>query len=164
MRAPYMYIASICLVVTGLIAVAFLYTTEPRTIAEVATKGQVAIGTYQVDKPEFANGLSSFRREDYAGARAAMDRADPERRDPAVQFYVAYSYYRQGWGRISNDDTLFQAGLAAVNRTIAVEPTFRTSDEGLQMKTATELRTELEEGLKLTPSDFNPLRVVRARK
>jgi hypothetical protein len=164
MRRPYIYLLSIAIVIVGLTMNAFLYTTAPRTLAEVATKGQVAIGTYQIDKQEFANGLASFRREDYPGARVAMDRADPEKRDATVQFYVAYSYYRQGWGRISNDDALFQSGLVAVNRTIAIDPSFRTNDEGLQMKTAAELKTELEEGLKVTPSDFNPLRIVRERK
>ncbi len=54
-----------------------------------------------------------FRAEDYIGARAAFDRVDPEKRDANTQFYIGYSYYRQGWSRLSNDDTLFKLGLDA---------------------------------------------------
>ena|SRR2546421_12902040 len=164
MRPPYIHIISIAIVILGMTFVGFVYLTAPRTFSEVATKGEVAIGTYHVDQKEFETGLISFRRDDFAEARAAFDRADPEKRDPNVQFYIAYSYYRQGWGRLSNDDALFSAGLEAVNRVIVIDPNYRTSDEALQMKTAAELKTELEEGIKITPSDFNPLRVLRERK
>jgi len=164
MRPAHSYIACIVLVVIGLGFIGFLYMTQPRTLAEVATKSQVAIGTYQINKAEFDRGLIDFRRDDFAGARAAFDRADPEKRDANVQFYVAYSYYRQGWGRLSNDDALFTQGLEAVNRVIALDPTYRTTDEGLQMKTPSELKTELEEGTRITPSDFNPMLVFRERK
>jgi hypothetical protein len=164
MKERYIQILGIGIVVVGLVFIAFLYWTEPRSLAEVATKGQVAIGAYEIDKAEFARGLDLFRKEDFTGARVAFDRADPEKRDAATQFYKAYSYYRQGWGRLSNDDALFTPGLEAANRAIALDPKFRAADQALAMKTATELKTELEEGLKLTPSDFNPLRLTRERK
>src|SRR6185369_16195606 len=122
MRPTYLHTASIILVVIGIGFIGFLYFTQPKTLAEVATKSQVAIGAYQIDKTEFDRGLVDFRRDDFPGARAAFDRSDPERRDPNVQFYVAYSYYRQGWGRVSSDDALFQQGLTAVDRVIALQP------------------------------------------
>ncbi|MEQ1645284.1 MAG: hypothetical protein ABL959_17675, partial [Pyrinomonadaceae bacterium] len=78
-----------------------------------------------------------------------------------TQFYIAYSYYRQGWGRVSNDDALFKSGLEAVTR---VDPNFRSTDAALQMKTPAELKFELEEGLKLTASDFNPMKLTKERK
>ena len=164
MNEKYIQIIGIFLTLTGFVVVTFLYWTEPRSLAEVTTKGQVALGAYEIIKAEFDLGLASFRREEFPSARAAFDRADPEKRDAATQFYTAYSFYRQGWGRFSNDDALFQSGIAAVNRAIAADPNFRTADETLSIKTPAELKTELEEGLKITASDFNPLKFARERK
>lgn len=164
MNEKYIQIIGILLAVGGFIFITFLYWTEPRSLAEVTTKGQVALGTYEIDRAEFDQGLANFRRDEFLAARAAFDRADPEKRDAATQFYTAYSFYRQGWGRFSNDDALFQSGVEAVNRVIAIEPNYRTSDETLVMKTPAELKNELEEGLKITVSDFNPLRLTRERK
>jgi len=65
---------------------------------------------------------------------------------------------------LSNDDALFAAGLDAANRAIALDSKFSAADGALALKTATELKAEFEEGLKLTPSDFNPLRLTRERK
>ena len=90
--------------------------------------------------------------------------ADPEQRDAATQYYIAYSYYRQGWGRLTNDDALFSQGLASVNRVISIEPNFRSDDADLKMKSPYELKQELEEGLKFTMSDLNPMRLTRERK
>jgi hypothetical protein len=155
---------TIAITVVGFVIIGFLYVSQPRSLAEVTTKSQVALGTYEINKGEFARGLTAFKSEDLAGARMAFDRADIEKRDAATQFYIAYSFYRQGWGRLSNDDALFTSGLAAADRVIKLDPNFRTSDETLGIKTATELRTEFEDGLKLTPSDFNPLKLARERK
>ena len=154
----------IVLVFAGFIFVAFLYWTEPRSLAEVTTKSQVALGTYEINKDDFTRGLTLFKNDDFIGARIAFDRADPEKRDANTQFYFAYSFYRQGWGRLSNDDSLFKPGLDAVNRVIALDPNFRTNDEMLVMKTPSELKYDLEEGLKITPSDFNPMKLIRERK
>jgi len=164
MKEPHIHILGIVLTVVGFLFIAFLYATEPRSLAEVTTKGSVVIGTYEINKAEFDAGLASFRRENFPEARAAFDRADPEKRDAATQFYAAYSYYRQGWGRLSNDDALFTSGIEAVDRVTAIDPNYRSSDASLVMKTAGELRSELDEGLKLTASDFNPMRVARERK
>ncbi len=164
MNEKHIQILGIALVVAGLGFISFVYMTQPRTLAEVATKGSVAIGTYQINKEEFARGLGQFRAEDFAGARLAFDRADPEKLDAETQFYIAYSYYRQGWGRVSNDDVLFAKGIESVDRAIAVSPNFRSDDSTLLIRSPTELRTELEEGIRLTPSDLNPLKLIRERK
>lgn len=164
MNQKYIHILSIALVIAGFAFVTFLYWAEPKTLAEVTTKGAVIVGTYEVKKVEFDQGLASFRLDKLPDARAAFERADPEKRDAATQFYVAYSYYRQGWGRVSNDDDLFKLGLAAVERLIAVTPSFRTTDETLVIKTPAELKNEFEEGLKITPDDFNPMKLTRDRK
>ena len=164
MKTRYIHISGIFITLAGFVLIAFLYWTEPRTLAEVSTKGSVAIGTYSVDRAAFEQGLASFRKDAFPDARAAFDRADPEKRDAATQFYIAYSYYRQGWGRLSNDDTLFTPGLAAADRVMTIDPNFRSSDTTLTMKTAAELKNELEDGLKITPSDFNPMKLTRERK
>ena len=161
MKEKHIQILGIAGVVVGLTFIAFLYWSQPRTLAEVATKGSVAIGTYEVNKMEFDAGLAAFRQDQVVAARAAFERADPEKRDAATQFYIAYTYYRQGWGRVSNDDALFKSGLEAVNR---VDTNFRSTDASLQMKTAAELKSEFEEGLKLTASDFNPMKLTKERK
>jgi tetratricopeptide (TPR) repeat protein len=164
MQDKYIHILSIALVTGALVFIAFLYWSEPRSLAEVATKGQVATGTYSVDKAEADRGIASFNSERFDEARAAFARADPERRDPAVQFYMAYSYYRQGWGRVYNDDALFKQGLDAVNHVIDLDPNYRTQDASLGVKTPADLKHELEEGLKLTASDLNPMKLMRERK
>lgn len=164
MNQKYIHILSIALVIAGSAFITFLYWAEPKTLAEVTTKSSVIIGTYEINKTEFDLGLTSFRQDKFPDARAAFERADPEKRDVATQFYVAYSYYRQGWGRVSNDDDLFKLGLAAAERLIAVNPSFRATDESLVMKTAAELKNEFEEGLKITPDDFNPMKLTRERK
>ncbi len=164
MGERYIHILTIALTVIGLSFIAFLYWSEPRSFAEVATKSSVAIGTYTVDKTAFEQGLASFRKDEFVAARAAFERADPEKRDANTQYYIASSYYRQGWGRAWNDDTLFSAGLDAVNRVIAIDPGFVSTDETLGIRSPAELKNELEEGLKITPSDFNPMRLTRERK
>jgi len=161
-------------VVYGLFIV-LIYASEPRSLAEVpskarstienaATTGQVIIGTYEVDKAKFNEGLRVFRQENFVFARDWFARADPEKRDARTQFYIAYSLYRQGWGRVSNDDALFKQGLEAVERVQSLDRDFRSDDPNLQLKTAAELRNELEEGMKVTADDFNPLKVFRERK
>lgn len=164
MKDRHIHALSLVLVVAGLAFISFIYVSQPRTIAEVATKGSVAIGTYQIDQTEFARGLDLFRRDQFPPARAAFDRADPEKRDPTTQFYIAYSFYREGWGRFTNDDALFGSALAAVNRVDSLNPNFTTADPSLSMKTTAELKVELEEGLKITPGDFNPLKLAKERK
>ena len=124
------------------------------------------IGAYRVDGQAFADGLGFFRKDQFVEARAAFDRADPAERDARTQFYIAYSYYRQGWGRLYNDDTLFSEGLKRVDLAISLAPAGRlvVEDPDLKMRTADELRAELEEGLRRDASDLNPLRVLRERK
>ena len=164
MKDKYLHILSIVLVLAGFVSIIFLYGTAPRSFAEVTTRGQVVLGTYSIDKALFDQGMANFKRDEFIAARSAFDRADPEKKDARTQFYTAYSYYRQGWGRVSNDDALFNLGLEAVNRSIAADPNFREADQSLGLKTAVELKNELEEGLKITASDFNPFKLARERK
>ena len=126
----------------------------------------MAAGTYEVDRALFDAGRALFLREQYAAARDEWGRADPAARDARTQFYIAYAFYRQGWGRVYNDDELFRRGLDTVARAIELSPegALRVEDPELQLRTAAELKAELEEGLTRTAQDFNPLRVFRERK
>ena len=144
----------------------WLYAAEPRTLTDVATGASVVAGTYEVDGARFAAAMQLFRREQYAAARDEWLRADPARRDAPTQFYIAYAFYREGWGKIYNDDELFRQGLEAVNRAISLAPdgALVVNDPDLKMRTAVELKAELEQGLTKDLNDLNPLRVLRERR
>lgn len=146
--------------------IVWLYATQPQTVGEVTGGLASGAGVYQIDQQAFDDGLAYFRREAFIEARAAFERADPAHRDARTQFYIAYGFYRQGWGRIYNDDALFGQGLEAVDRAIALAPEHRlvVEDENLGMHTADELRAELQRGVTRETSDLNPLRVFRSRK
>ena len=100
----------------------WLYATQPQTVAQVTGGFASIVGAYTVDPQAFADGLRFFRGDQFAEARAALLRADPAERDPRTQFYIAYAYYREGWGRLYNDDALFGQGPAAVDKAIALAP------------------------------------------
>jgi hypothetical protein len=144
----------------------WIYATEPRTLREVATGAQVVAGTYEVDSERFDEGLRLFRAEQFRAARDEWGRADPEQRDARTQFYIAYAFYREGWGRVYNDNGLFKQGLEAANRSLNLSQNerLRVDDPDLGMRTPAELKAELEQGLERSVGDLNPLRVFRQRK
>jgi hypothetical protein len=146
--------------------IGWLYVTQPQSAADVTGGFAASIGTYEVDAQAFEDGLRFFRGDQFAAARDAFERADSARLDPRTQFYVAYSYYREGWGRLYQDDELFARGLEAVNRAMARAPAgrIRVDDPDLQMRSGEELKAELEAGLRRDASDFNPMRVLGQRK
>lgn len=146
--------------------VVWLYATAPRTVGEVATQARVAAGTYEIDRARFEAARELFRREQYAAARAEWALADPAARDARTQFYVAYSFYREGWGRVYNDDALFGRGLEAAARAVELSPggALAVEDPELKIHSAAELKAELEQGRARTADDFNPLKVFRERK
>lgn len=156
------------LVATGAYAVliGWLYAAQPQTVAEVTGGLTASIGAYRIDQTAFEDGLQFFRKEQFAESRAALMRADPAQRDARTQFYIAYSFYRQGWGRIYSDDALFTEGLAAVDKAIALAPGQRlvVDDDTLGMRNADELRAELQRGLTREASDLNPMRLLTPRK
>ena len=91
MKEKHIHILSIALTAFYGAFVAWLYLVEPKSLGELpakaqatiekaTTKTQVAIGTYEVDKAKFDEGLNFFRRDNFVAARAAFERADTERR------------------------------------------------------------------------------------
>lgn len=174
MKQAYIQMVGIVFTAAYFVFVVFLYAAEPRSIEEISikakstiesvtTKGQVAIGVYEIDAARFNEGLTAFRQNNFIAARDSFEKADPEKRDARTQFYIAYSYYRQGWGRVSNDDALFRQSLASLERVTLLDPNFRSDDGDLKLRTTAELKNEIEEGLKVTADDFNPLKVFRER-
>ena len=151
MKEKYIQILGIAIAAVYGLFVVFLYAAEPRSLEEVtakavetvqnaATKGQVITGNYEIDRAKFDEGLTAFRQENYVLARDAFAKADPERRDANVQFYIAYSFYRQGWGRVSNDDAMFRQALDSLERVAFIDKDFRSSDPDLKLRTPAELK------------------------
>ena len=166
MREPLIRSTGLVAALVYAAAIAWLYVTQPQTMAEVTGGLASAVGAYHIDEQAFADGVRFFRAGQFVEARAAFARADAAERDPRTQFYIAYAYYREGWGRLYNDDALFAKGLASVDKAIALAPGGRlvVDDPDLQMRSADELRAELQRGLTREAADFNPLKVFRTRK
>lgn len=175
MKEKYLQIFGIALTVFYGLFVAWIYIAEPKTLTELPTKAQETIekatttaqvitNTYEVDQTNFNEGLTAFRNDNFIVARDNFAKADTESRDAKTQYYIAYSFYRQGFGKVSNDPELFKKGLEQINKVIILDKNFKSDDVNLQLKTPVELKNEFEEGLKVTPSDFNPLKVFRERK
>jgi glutamine cyclotransferase len=145
---------------------AWLYARQPQTMAQVTGGLSAVIGSYHIDQQAFEDGLAFFHGDQFIESRAAFMRADAAERDARTQFYIAYSYYRQGWGRLHHDDAMYRQGLEAVDRAIALAPGGRLTvdDPDLHLHSADELKAELEAGLRVDASDFNPARLFRERK
>lgn len=143
-----------------------VYARQPRTVQQLTGGMAASVGAYHVDLVNFGEGLRFFRNDQFVEARAAFERADPARQDPGTQFYVAYSFYRQGWGRLYRDDALYRQGLEAVDRATKAAPGGRVfvGDASLGMHTADELRAELQRGLTRDISALNPMKVFATRK
>jgi tetratricopeptide (TPR) repeat protein len=165
MKATYVRLGGLGFSVLYAVLIAWVYASQPQTVAEVTGGLTATIGVYRVDQQAFDDALAFFRKEQFEEARAAFQRADPAQRDATTQFYIAYSFYRQGWGRVYNDDVMFKLGLDAVERAIALAPGQRlvVDDANLGMRTGDELRAELMRGLTRDASDFNPMRLFRRR-
>jgi hypothetical protein len=146
--------------------IVWLYVRQPQSVAEVTGGLSASVGAYRINQQAFEEGLRFFRNDQFVPARAAFERADPAGEDARTHFYLAYTYYREGWRLLYDDDELFTRGLQHVNKAIALAPQGRLliDDPNLQMRSADELRAELEAGLRAEVADLNPLRVFRQRK
>lgn len=146
--------------------VVWIYATAPRTFTEATTGASVVAGTYSIDEARFRAARELFGREQFAAARDEWMRADPAGRDARTQFYIAYAFYREGWGRVYNDDALFKQGLEAIERAIQLSPegALHVDDAELKIHSAAELKAELRQGTESSVGDLNPLKLVRERK
>ncbi|MEZ5288821.1 MAG: hypothetical protein R2712_29280 [Vicinamibacterales bacterium] len=166
MREPLIRAGGAAVTVAYGVLILWLTGSQPQTMAEVTGGLAASVGAYRVDPVAFDDGLRFFHDDKFVEARAAFARADRAGLDPTTQFYIAYSFYRQGWGRLSHDDALYSEGLAAIDRAIEASRNGRVvvDDPNLQLHTADELRAELQAGLTREWSDFNPMRVFGERK
>ena len=166
MRSRVIQVAGLACTLAYAAFIVWIYATEPRTFKEVTTSAEVAAGTYEINQEKFNSALSLFRREQFRAAREEWQQADPAQRDARTQFYIGYSFYREGWGRVYFDQELFKQGVEAVNRAIALSPatTLTIDDPDLKMHSPAELKAELEQGTERGWSDVNPLKVLRTRK
>jgi hypothetical protein len=166
MQQKFIQIAGVIWTLVYASLIVWIYATEPRSFKEVATNTQVAAGIYEINQEKFNNGLALFSRDQFRAARDEWAGADPAQRDARTQFYIAYAFYREGWGRVYYDDVLFKQGLEAVNRAINLKPngTLVVDDPNLQMHTAAELKAELEQGTETSWKDLNPFKLFRKRK
>src|SRR4051812_8035385 len=166
MQTRIIKIFGLVLTLSYAVFIVWIYATEPRSFKDVTTGAEVAAGTYQINQEKFNSALDLFRREQFRAARDEWQRADPAQGDARTQFYIAYAFYREGWGRVYYDQDLFRQGLEAVNRSLSLASTapLIVDDPNLQMHTPAELKTEFEQGLERSWSDVNPLKVLRQRK
>ena len=146
-------------------AIVRVYVRQPATLPEVTGSLTSSVGVYRIDQGRFDAGLSYFRADKFLEARDAFAQADPARQDPTVQFYTAYSYLREGWGRTYNDEVLYRTGKATLAhaREIAPHGTILVEDPTLKLHTAEELEAEFDRGLTHGFSDLNPMRLLRER-
>ena len=146
-------------------AIVRVYVRQPATLPEVAGSLTSTVGAYRIDQARFDAGLAFFRRDQFVEARDAFAQADPARQDARVQFYVAYAFLRQGWGRVYADDALYGAGKAALAHARSLTPSgsIHVDDPDLRLKSAEEMAAEFDRGLTRELSDLNPVRVFRDR-
>jgi hypothetical protein len=142
-----------------------LYIRQPATLPEVAGSLTASVGAYQIDHSRFDAGLRYFRQDQFLESRDAFAQADPARQDPTVQFYTAYSYLRQGWGRVYSDEALYRTGKATLEhaRELAPRGVIVVEDPALKLHSAEELAAEFERGLTHGVSDLNPAKLLRER-
>jgi hypothetical protein len=145
--------------------IVWTYAHQPRTVSEMTGGLTASVGVYRVDRASFEDGLRYFHEDKFLEARSAFARADPAKQDATTQFYIAYSFLREGWGRVYTDDSLLKQAQAALDRAIEVAPGGRivVSDPNLTLTTSDELRAEIARGLTHDASDLNPLKVFRRR-
>jgi hypothetical protein len=131
-----MQIAGLALTIAYAAFIVWIYATEPRTFKEVATSAEVASGTYQINQEKFdirvtlCSCATSFGRRATNGSARIRRRAMRER-----SFNIAYSFYREGWGRVYYDQALFKQGWEAPTAPPTLVSTVKLTidDPNLQM-------------------------------
>ena len=143
----------------------WMYVAQPRTLREVRGGVAASIGVYRIDAVAFDEGLRFFRADRFAEARRALERADPAQRDARTQYYIAYAFLREGWGRVYADDALYRQAQVALQRAVAAAPdaVVRVDDPNLTLKTSDEMAEALARGLRREAADLNPLSMLEKR-
>jgi hypothetical protein len=144
--------------------IVWVYAAQPRSLREVRGGVAASMGVYRIDAVAFDEGLRFFRADRFAEARRAFERADPAQRDARTQYYIAYAFLREGWGRVYADDALYRQAQIALQRALAAGGgVVRVDDPGLTLKTSDEMAEALARGLRRDASDLNPLSMLETR-
>jgi hypothetical protein len=145
--------------------IVWVYAAQPRTLQEVRGGVAASIGAYRIDAAAFDDGLRFFRADRFAESRRAFERADPAQRDARTQYYIAYAFLREGWGRVYADDALYRQAQVALQRALAAsgEGVVRVDDPDLGLKTSDEMAETLARGLRRDAADLNPLSMLEKR-
>ena len=139
--------------------IGWIYVRRPQSLAELKTQASVQANLYHISQENFDAAIKEFDAGDYNSAIGQFKLADPAEKDPSSQYYIAYSYYLLGRGRIFNDEDMFKRAIDAVNRCLDNAPNhiFETDRADLEIRNADTLRQKLVEGLKHTMPSLNPL-------
>jgi hypothetical protein len=138
--------------------VVWLYVHHPQSLSELKTQASVQANVYHVNQPNFDQAIKEFDGGDYNSAIGQFNLADPAERDSASQYYIAYSYYLLGRGRVFNDEDMFNKAIVAVNHCLDNAPNhiFQIDRTDVEIRDADALRQKLVEGLRHTPASLNP--------
>jgi hypothetical protein len=157
-------LAGLAVAATYAVFIVWAYSAQPRTLREVRGGVAASIGVYRIDAAAFDEGLGYFRSDRFAEARRAFARADPAQRDARTQYYIAYAFLREGWGRIYADDALYRQAEVALQRAqAAADGVVRVDDPDLALKTSDEMAEALARGLRRDAADLNPLSMLEKR-
>jgi hypothetical protein len=139
--------------------IVWVYARHPQTLAELKTQASIQANVYRINQPNFDEALKEFDSRDYNSAIGQLKLADPAQKDPTTQYYIAYSYYLLGRGRIFNDEVMFNNAIAAVDRCLDNSPDhiFEMDRTDLEIRNADTLRQKLIDGLKYTMPSLNPM-------
>jgi hypothetical protein len=158
-------LAGLLVAATYTVFIVWLYAAQPRTLTEVRGGVASSIGVYAIDQAAFDEGLRFFRGDRFAEARRAFARADPAQRDARTQYYIAYAFLREGWGRVYHDDALYRQGQVALHRALAASAggVVRVEDPDLAIRNSDEMAETFARGLRREPADLNPLSMLEKR-
>jgi tetratricopeptide (TPR) repeat protein len=158
-------VAGLAVAVAYSVFIVWVYAVQPRTLREMRGGVAASIGVYRINAAAFDEGLGYFRRDRFAEARRAFARADPAQRDARTQYYIAYAFLREGWGRVYADDALYRQAEVALQRALAAtsDGVVRVDDPDLTLKTSDEMAEALARGLRRDASDLNPLSMLEKR-
>ena len=158
-------VAGLAVAAAYAVFIVWVYAAQPRTLREVRGGVAASIGVYRIDAAAFDEGLRYFRTDRFAEARRAFARADPAQRDARTQYYIAYAFLREGWGRVYADDALYRQAEVALQRAQAAtsDGVVRVDDPDLTLKTSDEMAEALARGLRRDASDLNPLSMLEKR-
>ena len=139
--------------------IVWVYARHPQTLAELKTQASIQANVYHINQQNFDEAIKEFDGADYNSAIGQLRLADPAQQDPTSQYYIAYSYYLLGRGRIFNDEDMFNNAIKAVDRCLDNAPNhiFEIDRSDLEIKNADSLRQKLIDGLKHTMPSLNPL-------